>query len=181
MREADTGRLGTLAKPFSGISNRIYIHRNDRGCRLCYRTRNHGVFTQYGYWATITIVLATGLFIWLGTKIMIISRRIQAKSFEDLNKHLFGERSGGWISLFMFVILLGVNSIMLAGAGSVFMEHLNLSYQTGLFVTMIGTYFILRKGIRSIMTMNSFVVPMMLTLSLVIISQTIHSQAPPGS
>lgn len=132
-------------------------------------------FTQYGYWATLTIILATGLFIWLGTKIMAISRRIQAKSFEDLNKHLFGERSGGWISLFMFVILLGVNSIMLAGAGSVFMEHLNLSYQTGLFVTMIGTYFILRKGIQSIMTMNSFVVPMMLTLSIVIISQTIHS------
>ena len=40
---------------------------------------------------------------------------------------------------------------------------------------MIGTYFILRKGIQSIMTMNSLVVPMMLTLSLAIISQTIQT------
>lgn len=132
-------------------------------------------FTQYGHWATLTILLTTGLFIWLGTKIMTISRRIGAKSFEDLNKFLFGEKAGVWISLFMFVILLGVNSIMLAGAGSVFVEHLNMSYQTGLFVTMIGTYFILRKGIQSIMTMNSLVVPMMLTLSLAIISQTIQT------
>ena len=119
--------------------------------------------------------LATGLFIWLGTKIMTISRRIGARSFEDLNKYLFGEQAGVWISLFMFVILLGVNSIMLAGAGSVFVEHLNMSYQTGLFITMIGTYFILRKGIQSIMTMNSLVVPMMLTLSVAIISQTIQT------
>lgn len=103
-------------------------------------------FTQYGHWATLTIVLTTGLFIWLGTKIMTISRRIGAKSFEDLNKFLFGEKAGVWISLFMFVILLGVNSIMLAGAGSVFVEHLNLSYQTGLFVTMIGTFLFSEKA-----------------------------------
>lgn len=132
-------------------------------------------FTQYGHWATLTIILATGLFIWLGTKILMISRRIGAKSFEDLNKFLFGAKSGSWISVFMFVILLGVNSIMLAGAGSVFVEHLNIGYQTGLFVTMIGAYFILRKGIQSIMTMNSLVVPMMITLSIAVISQTFQS------
>ena len=44
---------------------------------------------------------------------------------------------------------------------------------------MIGTYFILRKGIQSIMTMNSLVVPMMLTLSLAIISQTIQTPCHP--
>lgn len=132
-------------------------------------------FTQYGHWATITILLATVLFIWLGTKIMTISRKIGAKSYEDLNKHLFGERLGGSISLVMLVILLGVNSIMLAGAGSVFMENLNMNYQTGLILTMVGTFFILRKGIQSIMYMNSIVVPMMLILSLLIISQTANA------
>lgn len=132
-------------------------------------------FTQYGHWATLTIVLATGLFIWLGTKIMTISRQIGAKSFEDLNKYLFGEQAGVWISLFLFIILLGVNSIMLAGAGSVFVEHLNMSFQTGVFITMIGAYFILRKGIQSIMTMNSLVVPMMITLSVAVVYQTIQA------
>ncbi|WP_422657631.1 hypothetical protein ACK8P5_17990 [Paenibacillus sp. EC2-1] len=132
-------------------------------------------FTQYGHLATATILISTILFIWLGTKIMTLSRKIGAKSYEDLNKHLFGERMGGWISLVMLVILIGVNSIMLAGAGSVFMENLNLHYQTGLILTMIGTFFILRKGIQSILYMNSLVVPMMLILSILIISQTMKA------
>ncbi|WP_106766293.1 hypothetical protein [Paenibacillus faecalis] len=132
-------------------------------------------FTQYGHWATITILFSTMLFIWLGTKMMTISRKIKAKSYEDLNKHLFGERLGGSISLVMLVILLGVNSIMLAGAGSVFMENFNLNYQTGLIITIVGAFFILRKGIKSILYMNSLVVPMMLILSLLIISQTLNT------
>ncbi|MBB3128863.1 putative membrane protein YkvI [Paenibacillus rhizosphaerae] len=131
-------------------------------------------FTQYGKWATLTILLSTALFIWLGTKMMLISRRISAKSYEDLNKHLFGVKAGGVISIVMLFVLIGVNSIMLAGAGSVFVEHLNLHYQTGLLVTLIGSYIILNRGMNAIMQMNSIVVPLMLTLSLVIIFNTIR-------
>ena len=132
-------------------------------------------FTQYGKWATLTIILSTILFIWLGTKMMIISRTIRAKSYADLNKYLFGHKSGGYISIIMLFILIGVNSIMLAGAGSVFVEHLNLHYQTGLIITLVGAYFLLRRGMHSIMYMNSIVVPMMLTISLFIISNTLQS------
>ncbi|GAB6988659.1 YkvI family membrane protein [Paenibacillus pini] len=131
-------------------------------------------FTQYGKWATLTIFLATAMFIWLGTKMMMMSRRISARSYEDLNKHLFGPKAGGYISIIMLFILIGVNSIMLAGAGSVFMEHLNLHYQTGLILTIIGTYFLLNRGMNAIMNMNSIVVPMMLTLSVLIVVSTVH-------
>ncbi|NMO95350.1 YkvI family membrane protein [Paenibacillus lemnae] len=131
-------------------------------------------FTQYGYLAVFTILLSTLLFILLGAKMMTLSRQIGAASYEDLNKHLFGERLGSIISLIMLVILIGVNSIMLAGAGSVFMENLNFHYQTGLLLTIIGTYLILRKGMTSILYMNSLVVPMMLALSLLIVSKSIH-------
>ncbi|AOZ93999.1 YkvI family membrane protein [Paenibacillus crassostreae] len=129
-------------------------------------------FTQYGKWATLTILLSTILFIWLGTKMMIISRRIHARSYEDLNTYLFGQQSGRHISTIMLFILIGVNSIMLAGAGSVFVQHLNLHYQTGLIITLVGSYFLLNKGIHSILYMNSIVVPMMLSISLLIISRT---------
>ncbi|OZB96782.1 hypothetical protein [Paenibacillus sp. XY044] len=135
-------------------------------------------FTQYGKWATLTILLSTALFIWLGTKIMIISRRISARSYEDFNKHLFGDRAGGMISIVMMFVLVCVNSVMLAGAGSVFVEHLNLHYQTGLLITLIGSYILLTRGMNAIVQMNSIVVPMMLTLSLAIIFNTIRM---PGS
>ncbi|MEC0369103.1 YkvI family membrane protein [Paenibacillus chibensis] len=131
-------------------------------------------FTQYGKWGTLTILVATALFIWLGTKMMIMSRRIEAKSYEDLNKHLFGPKAGAVISMVMLVILIGVNSVMLAGAGSVFMEHLNMHYQTGLLLTIIGTYLLLNRGIHAILQINSIVVPMMLTLSVLIVMNTLH-------
>ncbi|AHV96908.1 membrane protein [Paenibacillus sabinae] len=135
-------------------------------------------FTQYGHWATLTIILSTGVFIWLGTKMMILARRIGAESYEDFNCHLFGKNTGGIISLFTLLILVGVNSIMLAGAGAMFEEHLGLHYQTGLLVTLVGSYLLLRRGIAGILQMNSVVVPLMLSLSLIIIFNTIdHPEA----
>lgn len=130
-------------------------------------------FTQYGRWAVLTILLSMGFFIWLGTKMMILARRIGAESYEDFNRHLFGRNTGSVISLFTLVILIGVNSIMLAGAGAIFQEHLGLHYQTGLILTVIGSYLLLKRGISGILQMNSIVVPLMLTLSLLIIFNTV--------
>ncbi|WP_151736087.1 YkvI family membrane protein [Paenibacillus tengchongensis] len=130
-------------------------------------------FTRYGHWAVLTILLSAALFIWLGTKMMIIARRIAAESYEDFNRHLFGERTGSAISLFTMMILVGVNSIMLAGAGAIFEEHLGLPYQAGLLVTVLGSYFILKRGISGVLQINSVVVPLMLTLSLIIIFNTL--------
>ncbi|MGO4730038.1 YkvI family membrane protein [Paenibacillus sp. 2KB_22] len=131
-------------------------------------------FTQYGKWATVTIGLSTILFVWLGTKMMLIAHDTGSRSYEDLNKHLFGPKAGKWITWVTLLILIGVNSVMLAGAGSVFVEHLGLHYQTGLIVTLVGTYLLLGRGIQAILQMNSIVVPMMLLLSLLMITSTIH-------
>ncbi|GGA44419.1 YkvI family membrane protein [Paenibacillus physcomitrellae] len=130
-------------------------------------------FTQYGKWGVITIMVATLLFVWLGTKMMLLAHDIGASSYEDLNRKLFGRRIGWWISLFTLIVLLGVNSVMLAGAGSVFMEHLGLSYQLGLWITLIGTFLLLGKGMNAILQLNSIVVPLMITLSIIIISATV--------
>lgn len=132
-------------------------------------------FTQYGKWGTITIVLASILFIWLGTKMMLLAQKIKAESYEDLNRQLFGVHIGKILSFFTLIILIGVNSVMLAGAGSVFSEHLGMNYQTGLWITIISTFFLLHRGMKGIIQLNSIVVPLMLTISLVIIVNTIYS------
>ncbi|WP_340022666.1 hypothetical protein MHI24_27230 [Paenibacillus sp. FSL K6-1096] len=130
-------------------------------------------FTRYGHWALLTILFSAILFIWLGTKMMLIARRITADSFEDFNRHLFGARTGSAISLFTMIILIGVNSIMLAGAGAIFKEHLGLPYQLGLLLTIMGSYVLLRRGISGILQLNSLVVPLMLTLSLILVFNTV--------
>ncbi|WP_270406203.1 hypothetical protein [Paenibacillus timonensis] len=132
-------------------------------------------FTRYGKWGVLTILLSTVLFVWLGTKMMLLARDIKAVSYEDLNRRLFGERVGKALSLFTLIVLIGVNSVMLAGAGSVFMEHLGLHYQTGLWITLIFTYLLLGRGINGVLQLNSIVVPMMLILSLAIITNTAGS------
>lgn len=134
-------------------------------------------FTRYGSLASLTIALSTMLFIWIGIQLMLMAHDLKAESYEDLNKVLFGEKMGKWISLFMMVVLFGITTVMLAGAGTVFEEQLHLSYTTGLLITLVLSYVILTRGIKAIMTVNSIVVPIMLIFSLIIVVYTWHSPA----
>ena len=135
-------------------------------------------FTRYGHWATFTIAVATVFFVWLGSKMMLLAGDIGAKSYEDLNKALFGNSIGRIVSHFMLVVLLGVTATMLAGAGTIFYENWNVSYQTGLAITLIFCYIMLLRGMKAILTINSIVVPVMLLFTVFVLYNTFHS---PGS
>lgn len=126
-------------------------------------------FTRYGWMATLTIAASSALFIWLGAKLMLLSNEVGASSYEDLNKVLFGDKIGQWISLFTLVILFGITTVMLAGAGSLFQEQLDLPFQGGLLLTLILTYVMLLKGMDAILAVNSIVVPIMLAFMAVIV------------
>lgn len=132
-------------------------------------------FTRFGYWGPYLIIVSTLFFVWIGAKVMLLSAELKAKSYEDLNKYLFGEKAGLWVSHVMLIVLLGVNAVMLAGAGSVFSEHLNLSYQTGLIVTMFACFMLLRKGMNAILTINTFVVPLMIGFTAFLVFETLNS------
>ncbi|MFD2613212.1 YkvI family membrane protein [Paenibacillus gansuensis] len=134
-------------------------------------------FTRYGWWAAATIAAASILFIWLGTKLMLMSHDIGAASYEDFNKHLFGEAWGRRISTVSMFLIFGVSSVMLAGAGSVFEEHLHISYQTGLAVTLVLAYLVLSNGMRGILAVNSLVVPVMLSFTCIVVAHTLQSPA----
>lgn len=129
-------------------------------------------FTLHGRYAALTIVLATVLFIWLGIKVMLLAKEVKASSYEDLNKVLFGPVIGRWISWFMMLILLGTSAVMLAGAGSLFEEQLHFSYQSGLILTLVFAYIVLTNGIQAIMNVNSFVVPLMITFTIIVVWHT---------
>lgn len=131
-------------------------------------------FTRFGWWGPYLIIVSTMFFVWIGAKVMLLSAELKAKSYEDLNMHLFGNKAGRWVSHLMLVVLLGVNAVMLAGAGSIFSEHLNLSYQTGLLVTMFACILLLRKGMSAILTINTFVVPVMMGFTLFLMFETLR-------
>lgn len=126
-------------------------------------------FTKYGWLAVFTIAMATFLFIWLGTKLLLKAHEIKATSYEDFNKYLFGKTIGTWISNISLILLFGVATVMLAGAGSVFVEHLHLGYQIGLLLTLGFAYLVLSRGIHGIMAINSIVVPIMLVFTVIVV------------
>ena len=119
-------------------------------------------FTRYGWPAAFSIALAAFLFIWLGTKLMLLARDTGAGSHEELNRYLLGPRFGRVFSLFQLAVLLGTSTVMIAGAGSLFQEQLGFHYQTGLLLTLFLGYGVLRKGMSGIVRVNTIVVPFML-------------------
>nr|WP_255570205.1 hypothetical protein [Cohnella sp. CFH 77786] len=132
-------------------------------------------FTRFGEWGPLLILLATLFFVWIGSKVMLLAAEMKAASYEDLNKHLFGDKGGRLVSHLMLFLLLAVNAVMLAGAGSIFSEHLNLNYQTGLLLTMFACFMLLRRGISGILTINTLVVPIMIVFTAVLMTDTLIS------
>lgn len=132
-------------------------------------------FTRYGYTATLTIALASLLFVWLGTKTMLLAHDLKAHSYEALNTYLFGSKIGPWVNALTFFVLFGITSVMLAGAGAIFDEQLGLSFQLGLFFTMLLAYTVLLHGVQAILVVNSIVVPFILTFTVILVWNTTQS------
>jgi uncharacterized membrane protein YkvI len=127
-------------------------------------------FTVHGPMGMIGILVSGILFIWIGTKMMVLSHRIGAYSYEELNTYIFGEIAGRVINLLTLLILFGVTSVMLSGTGSIFEEQLGFSYQWGILITIVLCYVVMMKGLDGILAVNSLVVPMMICFSFLLIT-----------
>jgi uncharacterized membrane protein YkvI len=132
-------------------------------------------FSKYGSVAIITIFISTCLFIWFGTKLMLLANSIGAKSYEDVNRYVFGAKLGRWFSLFLLFEMLAIATVMLAGAGTVFAEQLQLPFLLGIIISLLLGYFVMTRGIQGIVSVNSIVVPCMMIFSIIVIVQLISS------
>ncbi|MEH7344044.1 GerAB/ArcD/ProY family transporter [Bacillus sp. JJ1532] len=122
-------------------------------------------FSRFGFIGLVSILMSGYIFIFLGSKLMRIAARIQATSYEELNEYLFGKFFGSAINILMLFMLLGVCAVMLSGAGAVFEEQMGLSKYTGIFVTIGLSIAVMVLGTKGIFAVNSFVVPMMIGFS----------------
>jgi uncharacterized membrane protein YkvI len=118
-------------------------------------------FTMFGSKGLLGIILTGLLFCWLGMKILLISHRINAVSYQDLIRYICGARLGSAFNLFIAIFLLGGLCVMLAGTGSICFFYLMLPYNLGVMATAILSGLIVLYGIRAIMLANSIVVPLL--------------------
>ena len=131
-------------------------------------------FSRFGFFGFISILMSGYLFIALGSKLMRIAAQINAKSYQELNEHLFGKWPGRVINIFMLFMLLGVSAVMLAGAGAVFEEQLGLAKNLGVFLTIALSIIVMLIGTKGLFAVNSFVVPLMICFSLILMSYSIQ-------
>jgi uncharacterized membrane protein YkvI len=134
-------------------------------------------FTRFGALGPFLIAISVLFFIGIGAKIMLLAAEIRARSYEDLNTHLFGQRAGKVISQIMLVVLLAVNAVMLAGAGTIFSENWHMNYQFGMLVTIFVCYLLLLRGMSGILAVNSLVVPLMILFAVILLAGTLAQGA----
>jgi uncharacterized membrane protein YkvI len=125
-------------------------------------------FSRFGFIGLIGMLLSGYILIFLGSKLMVISARINAKSYEDFNEFLFGKTFGKVINLLLLIMLLGVCAVMLAGAGAVFQEQLGMSKAIGVIITILLSIVVMMVGIKALFAVNTLVVPLMITFSFIL-------------
>ncbi|MEH7246337.1 hypothetical protein V7114_06005 [Neobacillus niacini] len=130
-------------------------------------------FSRFGFIGFLSILLSGYLLISLGSKLMRISARINAVSYQEFNVHLFGTWAGRGINIIMLFMLLGVSAVMLSGAGAVFQEQLGLSKNLGVFITIFLSFLVMLVGTKGLFAVNSFVVPIMISFSLMLMTLSV--------
>ncbi|MFL0361881.1 hypothetical protein ACH0BF_02580 [Pseudobacillus sp. 179-B 2D1 NHS] len=118
-------------------------------------------FSQFGFYGLLGIMVSGGLFIFLGAKIMLAAIDVQAKSFEEFNAYLFGEKLGLVATFVQFFMLIGVTGVMLSGTGALFEERFEIPANIGILLSIAAGFLIMKKGISGLLAVNVFVVPLM--------------------
>jgi uncharacterized membrane protein YkvI len=132
-------------------------------------------FTIYGELGGFSIILfTTFLFVWIGTKMMVLAYRIKAFSYQEFNIYLFGKFFGKVANASTFMILFGMTAVMLSGAGTIFEEQLRLPYQLGIIISIVLSYLVMTKEINGILAVNSLVMPMMLFFTVLIAVKVVN-------
>lgn len=133
-------------------------------------------FTIYGGVGVIGMIISTALFVWIGTKMMVLAHRIRAYSYQEMNIYLFGPAVGRAANLFSFIVLFGVTAVMLSGTGSIFEEQLGLPGELGVLLSVLLTYAVMTRNLSGVLAVNVIVVPMMLFFSIIIAASFLDIQ-----
>lgn len=125
-------------------------------------------FSQYGFIGLIGILLSGLIFAYFGAKLMRISVKIKASSYQEFTIYLFGNVIGTMINFLLLLMLIGVCAVMFSGAGAVFEEQLGLDKTVGVIFTIVLSLIVMMVGTKGLFAVNTFVVPIMISFSFIL-------------
>ncbi|WP_059173727.1 hypothetical protein [Bacillus sp. FJAT-27445] len=132
-------------------------------------------FSKYGLIGFFGILISGYLLIAMGAKLMRAAARANVDTYQGFNEYLFGKRASKWINILMLLMLLGVTSVMMSGAGSVFEEQLGVPRNAGILLTIALSLIVMVLGTKGLFAVNTFIVPAMILFSLFLMMLSVTS------
>ncbi|MDR3564262.1 MAG: hypothetical protein P4N59_22890 [Negativicutes bacterium] len=126
-------------------------------------------FTSYGPIGLAGVVLAGGLFGWLGGALLDLGHKLHAETYPEAIYHLCGRRFGLIIDLVTAAFLFTAVTVMLAGAATVLRDYFGVPYLNGLVAAALAIVLTVLYGVGGIVTANMVITPL-LVLSILAIS-----------
>ncbi|RJQ32518.1 MAG: hypothetical protein C4589_00590 [Peptococcaceae bacterium] len=117
-------------------------------------------FSLYGWNGLLGVIIAAGLFSYLGSVVMFLAVQMNTSSYRKLLFYLMGFRAGKIMDIFNMLMLLGGLGVMLAGSGAVFSEFLGLPSFLGVWLVALLTCMVILGGLNGLLTVNVFLVPL---------------------
>lgn len=119
-------------------------------------------FGIYGTKGFLGIIISGILFALIGGLILIKIYNYKINNFNELANRLFSKNMKLIINIIINISLYTGFSIMVAGSGAIFEEHLGLSFNLGIMVMILFSFIIFLFNIEGLSFINSILIPMLI-------------------
>ena len=125
-------------------------------------------FANFGLYGAIGLIFVSLFFMFVGEKIMLMGYKRKAESYDEILGYGFRCKFKKVIDYCLCFFLVATASTMFSGAGAFFNQFFGLNLAVGSFIITIITFFIVILGIKGIMKVSTFIVPILILLTCVI-------------
>ncbi|MEN6462434.1 MAG: hypothetical protein ABFC94_13850 [Syntrophomonas sp.] len=125
-------------------------------------------FVNYGNSGMKGALLAALLFAGCGGMLLYMAHSRKVSNYQDILRHLLGEKTGKVVDVFLAVFLFLGISTMLSASGAIFYEHLYLPKGLGVFLAYIVIVVLLAAGKKGLIFSYNLLVPVKLLLLIMI-------------
>lgn len=119
-------------------------------------------FGYFRFWGILSLLITSFLFYYFGKLILGLGKELKAESHLPIINYAGGKWLGKFIDYVIIFFLFGALTAMVAGAGSIMEEQLNMSAFLGNGIMVIATLVTVLAGISGVISAISFVVPILL-------------------
>ena len=134
-------------------------------------------FTSFGVYGLIGCVVAGLTFVFLSMVFSTLGQRLRAQSHEVVQA-LLGRHLGMVFDLLITFFLFAITVVMLAGAGSLLQQWLDLPEVWGSVLATIATVLIVCLDVRQVIAFIGAVTPLLVFLTVVVAAYVVSTRTP---